>query len=103
MAFMIWSVVAVVFLIIGWNCWKAKEEVSFFTGVKPPKMREVVAYNHAVAKIWFVFAGVFEIIGVPLLFIPQNSPIAILMAAAVVFLIIAIIIIYTRVETKYRI
>ena len=101
--FVIWSIVAVTFLVIGISSWSSENEVGFFTWVKPPKMKDVTAYNHAVGKIWFWFTGLFEMAGIPFLFIEQNSPIALLVAAAVVLLIIGLIIAYLRVEAKYRI
>lgn len=102
-AFVIWTAVALVFLLIGISSWKSEKAVGFFSNVKPPEIKNVKKYNKAVAKIWFGFAAAMEIIGIPLLFIEQNSPIAILIAFAVVALIIAIMIIYFRVEAKYRV
>lgn len=101
--FAIWTVTAVFYLIIGISSWRSEKEVGFFTGVKPPKMKDVKAYNHAVAKIWFWFAGLFEVIGVPLLFIEQNSPIVFLIVLAMLPLVIGTVIVYLRVEAKYRI
>ncbi|MCH5255842.1 MAG: hypothetical protein J1D87_01060 [Lachnospiraceae bacterium] len=101
--FVIWSIVSVIFLVIGISSWRSENEVGFFTGVNPPKMRDVTAYNHAVGKIWFWFAGLFEITGITFLFIEQNSPVALLMVVAVVLLVIGLIIAYLRVEAKYRI
>ena len=100
--FVIWSVVAIIFLCIGLSSWRAKEPVGFFTGVKPTKMKDTIAYNRAVAKIWFVFAGVLEIWGIPLLFVQQNSPIVFLVVMAVVGLVIATMMVYVRVEANYR-
>lgn len=101
--FVIWTVTAVLFLVIGISSWRSEKEVGFFTGVQPPKMKDVKAYNHAVAKIWFWFTGLFEMAGVPLLFIEQNSPIVLLMVIVVLFLVIGVAIGYLRVEAKYRI
>ena len=61
--FVIWSLVSLLFFGVGFSSWKAKEPVGFFTGVKPAQMKDVTAYNRAVAKIWFVFAGLLEIVG----------------------------------------
>ena len=100
--FIIWSIAAVIYMLIGISTWKSKQEAGFFTFSKPPKMKDVVQYNHAVGKLWFSFAVVLEVIGIPFLFIEQNSPIAILMIFEVMVLVIAIIIIYLRIEKKYR-
>lgn len=101
--FVVWTITAVLFLVIGISSWRSEKEVGFFTGVKPPKMKDVTAYNHAVAKIWFCFTGLFEIAGAPLLFIEQNSPVVLLMVIVVFLLIIGVVIAYLRVEAKYRI
>lgn len=102
-AFVIWTVVSLIFLLIGVNSWKSEKAVGFFSNAKPPEIKDVKKYNKAVAKIWFGFAAAMEIIGIPLLFIEQNSPVALLIAFAVVALIIGIMILYTRVEAKYRV
>lgn len=101
-AFVIWSVVAVIFFIIGVSTWKAKETVGFFTFVDPPKIKDTKQYNHAVAKLWFAAAFIFEILGVPFLWYEQNSPLIIFIILGVVILVIAMMIVYTRIEAKYK-
>lgn len=100
--FVIWSIVSLIFLGIGIASWKAKEPVGFFTGVKPAKMKDNTAYNRAVAKIWFVFAGVLEVFGIPMLFLEQNSPATFLIVFAVIVLVIVSMIAYMHVEKKYK-
>lgn len=101
-AFVFWSVVCLIFVAIGIANWKSKTEVGFFTGVKPSKKKDITAYNHAVAKIWFFFAAGLEISGIPIFFIKQNSLMALIPCAMCVILCIAIMIIYVRVDAKYR-
>lgn len=101
-AFIMWSIAALLFVVIGVVDWRSKTEVGFFTGEKPGKRKDIVGYNHAVAKIWFFYAIAFEIIGIPLLFIHQNSIIAIVMIFFVVALSIGIMIVYTKVDAKYK-
>lgn len=101
-AFVIWSIVALVFVIIGFSSWKSEVEIGFFTGVTPPKMKDVKAYNRAVAKLWWFFSLAFEVIGIPLIFIEQNSPVAIVIVLLVPLLIIGIIIAYHRIALKYQ-
>ena len=102
MGFIIWTLCSLIFFIIGISTWNSKKEVGFFTGVKPNPMKDVKAYNRAVAKIWIVFGALFELLGVPFLFFEQNSPIFLLSAVGTMFLVIGIIIAYMRVEAKYR-
>lgn len=100
--FVIWSIVAVIFLGIGINCRKSHEAVGFFTFTKPPIVTDIERYNCTVSILWFVMAGILEIIGVPLLFLEQNSPLFILVIFAVVILIIAAMIVYLKIEAQYK-
>lgn len=86
--FIIWSIVALIFLGIGISTYRAKDAVGFFTGVKPPVVKDVKRYNKSVSIIWFVFAEIFEILGIPLLFLKQNSPFFLVSILGVVVLII---------------
>ena len=101
-AFVIWSVVAVIFFTVGVSAWQSKEAVGFFTFVNPPKVKDTKQYNHAVAKLWFAAAFIFEILGIPFLWLKQNSPLTIFIILGVVILVIAMMIIYARVEAKYK-
>ena len=100
--FIIWSIVALLFIAIGITCFKAKEPVGFFTGVKPPKVTDVTKYNHAVAKLWFVSAIVYEILGIPFLFLEQNSAGFIPMIFGVAWGTILMVVVYLRIEAKYK-
>ena len=100
--FIIWSICAAIFTGIGISCRKSKKAAGFFTFVKPPVVEDVEHYNYAVSKLLFVGAGVFEIIGVPLLFLKQNSPLFVPMVFAVVVLLLVMMIVYIKIETKYK-
>ena len=67
--FVIWSFCAVLFFIVGVVDLKSAKQVGFFTGVKPPKITDVKKYNKAVALLWFITGIVFELIGLPFLFL----------------------------------
>lgn len=102
LAFIIWSIAAIIFIIIGISAWNSEQAVGFFTFSKPPKVNNVEKYNHAVGKLWFWFASVLEIIGLPLLCFEQNSPFFIPVIFGVMLLTIAIMLIYIKIERKYR-
>lgn len=102
-AFIIWSIVAVLFLVIGIVGRKSKEAVGFFTFVKPPEVTDVHKYNQSVSNLWIAAAVILEIIGIPLLYLEQNSPMFILMIVGVVVLIIGMMIAYLRIESKYKV
>lgn len=51
----------------------------------------------------YVFTVLFELIGVSLLFIKQNSPLVILIVLGVVLLVIGMMVTYTKIESKYEV
>lgn len=101
-AFVIWSIVAFIFFLIGISGWKSREAVGFFTFVKPPVIKNIEQYNHSVALLWMIFAFIFELLGIPFLFAEQNSPIFIFIILGVFVLILGIIITYLKIEAKYK-
>lgn len=100
--FIIWSIVAAVFLGIGISCRKSTEAVGFFTFVEPPMVEDVENYNNAMSVLWFVAAGVLEITGIPILFLEQNSPLFIPIIFVVIILLIVMMIMYLKIEAKYK-
>lgn len=101
MAFLIWTLVACIFPVIAWKAWHAKTPVAFFTVGEAPRVKDVTGYNRAVARIWLVFAAVLELIGVPLLFVGQNSPLALLVMLAVPVLVIGCMAAYSGVLNRF--
>ena len=103
-AFIIWSAVTILILVIGILTWRAKKPAGFFTGVEPPKVTDTQAYNHAVAILWFVYAALFELLGIPVLFLRQNSagvlPVVLGVPAITIALAVAYHLILTRYEQK---
>ncbi len=90
------------FLAIGISGWKSKEAVGFFTFVKPPAVTDINKYNRSVAMLWIIAAVIFEITGVPLLFSEQNSPMVIPVIFGAVALMIGMMIVYFRIQEKYK-
>ncbi len=107
-AFIVWSLVAVLFLVIGLVDRKSEKPVGFWSNAKPwsnvkkLEVTDIRAYNNAVSTIWIVFAIVFEILGLPFLFFGQNSLVFWAVMAGVVVLIIGIMFAYVKVEGKYK-
>lgn len=66
------------------------------------KMKDVKGYNRDVARIWVRFAVCMEILGIPLIFIEQNSIVGIFLIFGVVILVFWLILSYFKVEAKYR-
>lgn len=100
--FVVWSIVAAIFLWIGLSARKSKDPVGFFTFAKPPAVKEAKEYNRAVSRLWIGAAIVLEITGVPTLFLEQNSPLFLPVVFAVIILVLAMMIVYTKIEAKYK-
>lgn len=58
---------------MGISCRKSSEAVGFFTFVIPSVVDDVRHYNNVVSVLWFVAAVELEIMGIPFLFLVQNS------------------------------
>ncbi|MCR4586085.1 MAG: hypothetical protein K5686_10230 [Lachnospiraceae bacterium] len=100
--FVIWTLICLILLGIGIWAWNAKEPVGFFAGVKVAGVKDIKGYNHAVAILWFVYAVLLEAVGIPFLFLEQNSAGFVPVILGTVVLSIALPIAYTRIEKKYR-
>ena len=101
--FVIWSAVSLLLLGIGIWSWRSGKAVGFFTGVKPPEVSDVKKYNRSVAALWFVYAVLLELLGLPLLFLKQHSAGFLLSLLGVPLISIALMIAYHRILAKYRV
>lgn len=101
--FLLFSVL-IIFLCIGISSLKAKDAVGFFSFTASATIEEekIKNYNRAVAMLWFVVSVFVEIVGIPILFLEQNSPLFLVIIFAMVFLVIGMMIAYTKIEAKYR-
>ena len=101
--FVIWSMVSLVLLGIGIRTRQSGQAVGFYTGVKPPEVRDVRKYNRSVSCLWFAYAVLFELLGLPLLFLEQNSPGFLWSILGVAAITIALMAAYNRILAKHRI
>ncbi len=98
----IWLMASGLFAVIGIAAWNAKKAVSFWNLTQPVRVYDVKNYNRAVAKMWFVFAGLFAVTGLPLLG-GQNSAWIVYSILGCMALSIGLMVVYMRIEKKYRI
>ena len=79
MAFVIWLLVSIAFVILGIYAYVSKKEVAFgfWANADTFSVNDIRAYNCAVGKLWIVFGIVFAFLGLPLLK-GQNNPFIIL-------------------------
>ena len=100
--FVIWSMVFLVLLGIGIRALKSDQAVGFYTGTNPPEVTDVRKYNHSVAALWFVYAGLFELLGLPFLFSKQNGAGFLWAVAGVPFISIGMMLAYYRILRRYE-
>lgn len=100
-AFVIWSACALIFVGLGVWCRCSGKAVGFYANAEPPAVTDVRRYNNAMSLLWFVLAILYEAMGVPFLFAKQNSPVYAFSVLGTVFLMIAAMIAYSRIEAKY--
>lgn len=103
MGFILWTIISIVFVYIGITTRRSSIPVNLFTFSDVPKVNDVKGYNRAVSNLWLVFTVLFEMIGISLLFIKQNSPFVVLIVLGVVFLVIGMVVAYIKIESKYRV
>ncbi|MCI7156799.1 MAG: hypothetical protein MSC52_04355 [Solobacterium sp.] len=103
MGFFIWTLITLIFVYISITIRKSNIPVNLFTFGDAPKVNDIKRYNKAVSNLWLVFTILFEMIGISLLFIKQNSPFIILIVLGVVFLVIGMMVMHTKIESKYRV
>ena len=70
--------------------------------MEPPKVTDIRKYNHAVAILWFVYAALFELLGIPLLFLKQNSAGFILPVLGIPLITIGLVIAYNLILPKFQ-
>ncbi len=104
MAFIIWTVMGLVFAGMGIYEYFSKRETAFgfWANAETLPIADVRAYNRAMGKLWFVFGVVFILLGLPLL-AGQNSPYILLSTIGVLLEAIAAMIVYVlKIEGKYK-
>lgn len=101
-AFMVWSVISALFIGLGIVCFFYKKPMYFWTVKEVYRVRDVRKYNEALGKLWLCFGVLLELLGLPLL-LDQNMPWVIITLLGTVWLVILLMVVYTRIEKKHRI
>lgn len=101
-AFIAWSVISVLFIGLGIVCFFYKKPMYFWTVKEVYKVRDVKKYNAALGKLWLAFGVLLELLGLPLL-LAQKMPWVLLTLLGTVWLAILLMVLYTKIEKKYRI
>ena len=104
LAFTIWSIIGLLFIILGIYAFFSKkaQPMGFWANAKMFEVTDVRKYNAAMGKLFIGFGIVFIILGLPLLS-GQNSALIILSVFGVMAEVILMMAIYTIViEKKYK-
>ena len=103
-AFFIWAIVGVFFIVLGMYDFFSKKEqpFGFWANAEVEKIENVKAYNRALGILWCVYGVLFILIGLPLLE-KENEALFIIPVLGAMFLSIAAMVVYTvGIEAKYR-
>ena len=101
--FIVFVIMGLFFVGMGIYCFFAKEArpMGFWANAKPLPMKDVKGYNRAMGKLWCVFGVVFIILGLPLL-AGQNYGLIVISIIGIMFEAIGAMVVYTRIEAKYK-
>ena len=105
-AFIIWTIMGVLFIIMGiydMNSKKAKP-FGFWANAEVGPIEDVKGYNRALGILWCVYGVLFTLIGLPLLILDeQNAGLIIIPVVGVMLISIGAMAFYSiGIESKYR-
>ena len=103
-AFIIWAVLGVFFVVMGIYDMTSKKEkpFGFWANAEVAPIEDVKGYNRALGKLWCVYGVLFTLIGLPLLD-EQNTGLIIIPILGAMFISIAAMMVYVvGIESKYR-
>lgn len=102
-AFCIWSLFSLLFVVFGICTLSAKKPMVFWAHERKIEVSNVKAYNKSLALLYFVYSFVILILGIPMLLSPQNSAGFIIPVLGLPIASILMIAVYvTCIEAKYR-
>lgn len=99
-AFLIWSVIGLFFVGMGIASFFAKKAMGFWANVRVPEIDRVKPYNHAVGRLYIIFGILMVLFGLPLL--SGNTAFILFSVLGVMLAVITMMVIYSRIEQKYR-
>ena len=104
MAFLIWSIMGALFIVMGIYCIKSRKAkpFGFWANAEAAPVEDVKGYNRALGILWCVYGVLFMLIGLPLLD-GQNSGMLIITMLGTMFISIGAMVVYVvGIEAKYR-
>lgn len=98
--FLIWSIGGLFFVGMGITSFFAKKAMGFWANVRVSEIDRVRPYNHAVGRLYIIFGIFIILLGLPLL--SGHTALILFSIIGVMFAVIAMMVIYSRIEQKYR-
>ena len=106
MAFIIWAIMGVLFIIMGIYDFNSKKEKTFgfWANAEVAPIEDVKGYNRALGILWCVYGVLFTLIGIPLLVLDgQNVGLIIIPVLGAMLISIGAMAAYVvGIEPKYR-
>lgn len=102
-AYIVWAIVSILFIVMGIYDMKSKKErpFGFWANAEVAPIEDVKGYNRALGKLWCVFGVLFTLIGLPLL--REDNKLILIPLLGGMFLTIVTMVVYVVViEPKYR-
>ena len=103
-AFIIWAIMGVLFIVMGIYILNSKKEkpFGFWANAEVEPIEDVKGYNRALGILWCVYGVLFTLNGLPLLD-GQNSGLIIIPILGTMLISIAAMVVYVvGIEAKYR-
>ena len=105
-AFMVWTIIGVLFIVIGIYDMNSKKEkpFGFWANAEVGPIEDVKGYNRALGILWCVYGILFILVGLPLLILDeQNSGLIIIPVVGAMIISIGAMVVYSvGIESKYR-
>ena len=104
-AFIIWTIVGVVFIIMGIYDMNSKiaKPFGFWANAEVEPIEDVKAYNRALGRLWCVYGVMFVLIGLPLILNEQNAGLIAIPIVGTMLISIGAMAVYAiGIDAKYR-
>lgn len=103
-AFVIWAIVGVLFIVMGIYDMKSKKAkpFGFWANAEVAPIEDVKGYNRALGILWCVYGVLFTLVGLPLLDRKHSGMIMLSILGTMAITIVTMVVYIVGIETKYR-
>jgi len=101
-AFVIWSMIGVLFIALGIFSLFSKKAIGFWANAEMFQVTDVGKYNRAICKLFCIFGIIFIMLGIPLLYKEKPALIIVSILGTMLLSIISMAVYATVIENKYK-